>query len=400
MNNKANHELLRTTVPDFGELSQIVGSRQVVDTTEPINLPTLNDIALPQPVQAFWQRISWAKIGLFTLSLFLFILAITLMKEGARDLAPLVRSRFAVTNPANSLGFGWLFAYVIMSGSPVAAAALTFFQAGVLDKLGAFTMITGSRLGASFIVLFIGFIYVLRGRSRSNSLSMGLLSLSVTGTTYLAALLIGWAILRIGLLDQVRMQSGLLLTSLTEFIFDPVAAFLTGFLPNWTLFLIGLGVIMTSFNLFDRCLPQMTLKESQLGRMSRLVYRPWVMFLLGGAITLVSMSVSVSLSVLIPLSHRGFVRRENVIPYIMGANITTFIDTMLAAVLLNNSQAFTIVLVEMTSITIVSILLLLTVFRRYERAMLNFVGWVTADNRHLALFMAAILAIPFILMLV
>ncbi|MEJ2747303.1 MAG: hypothetical protein P8183_05250 [Anaerolineae bacterium] len=384
MNNQAERELRITAV----------------DPVEPIALPGWGDLSLPQPVQTIWRRIPWAKIGLFGLSLFLFILAITLMKEGARDLAPLVQSRFAVTNAANSLGFGWLFAYIIMSGSPVAAAALTFFQAGVLDKLGAFTMIAGSRLGASFIVLFIGFIYVLRGRSRSNSLSMGLLSLSVTGTTYLAALLIGCTILRTGILDQVQMQSGLLLTSLTELIFDPVAAFLTGILPNWTLFLIGLGVIMVSFNLFDRCLPQMTLKESQLGRVSRLVYRPWVMFLLGGMITLVSMSVSVSLSVLIPLSHRGFVRRENVIPYIMGANITTFIDTLLAAVLLNNSQAFTIVLVEMLSITIVSILLLLTVFRRYERAMLNFVGWVTADTRHLALFMTAILVIPFILMLI
>ncbi len=380
MNNLAEHELVVTAV----------------DTTE---LPTLSDLALPLPVRAVWQRIPWVKIGVFGLSLFLFILAITLMKEGARDLAPLVRSRFAVTNPANSLGFGWLFAYVIMSGSPVAASALTFFQAGVLDKLGTFTMITGSRLGASFIVLFIGFIYVLRGRSRRNSLSMGLLSLSVTGTTYLATLLIGSGILYTGLLDRVQMHSGLLLTSLTELVFDPVAAFLTGFLPDWTLFLIGLGVIMVSFSLFDRCLPQMALKESQLGRMSRMVYRPWVMFLLGGAITLVSMSVSVSLSVLIPLSHRGFVRRENVIPYIMGANITTFIDTLLAAVLLNNTQAFTIVLVEMISITIVSVLLLLTVFRRYERAMLNFVTWVTADNRHLALFMAVVLVVPFVLIL-
>ena len=91
------------------------------------------------------------------------------MKEGAKGLAPLVRNNFHVDNPANSLGFGWLFAYVVMSGSPVAASALTFFDAGALDKLGTFAMITGSRLGASFIVLFIGFIYVLRGHSRAAS---------------------------------------------------------------------------------------------------------------------------------------------------------------------------------------------------------------------------------------
>jgi Na+/phosphate symporter len=233
------------------------------------------------------------KIFLFTVSIFLFILAITLMKEGARDLAPLVRDRFHVTNPANSLGFGWLFAYVVMSGSPVAAAALTFFDAGVIDKLGTFTMITGSRLGASFIVLFIGFIYVIRGRNRATSLSMGLLSLTVTGTTYIVALGVGLLLLGSGRLDNFQLQSGALLTSATDLIFDPITNFFLTFLPRWSLFIVGFGIILISFNLIDKCLPQMSVKESQVGRMSRLVYQPWVMFLLGAGITMISMSVSV-----------------------------------------------------------------------------------------------------------
>jgi solute carrier family 34 (sodium-dependent phosphate cotransporter) len=339
------------------------------------------------------------KVGLFLISLFLFILAITLMKEGARELGPLVRDRLQVTNAANSLGFGWLFAYVVMSGSPVAAAALTFFDAAIIDTRGAFAMITGSRLGASFIVLFIGFIYVLRGRDRSTSLSMGLLSLIVTGTTYLAGLVIGLALLNSGRLDAFQLQSGAILNSVTDLIFDPVADFFLSFLPRWTLFLVGLGIIILSFNLFDKCLPQMTIKESQVGRMSRLVYRPWVMFLLGSAITLISMSVSVSLSILVPLSQRGFVRRENVIPYIMGANITTFIDTLLAAVLLNNPPAFTIVLAEMLSITIVSVFILALIYRPYNRLMLGTVDWIVADNRNLGTFMLVILVVPVILLL-
>ena len=52
-------------------------------------------------------------------------------------------------------------------------------------------MITGSRIGAGFIVLLLGFIYVLRGRDRAASLGMGLLSFRVTGTTHVAALFIG-----------------------------------------------------------------------------------------------------------------------------------------------------------------------------------------------------------------
>ncbi len=363
-------------------------------------LPPPKPMSFADVIRAAWERVQLGKIGLFVASLFLFVLAIMLMKDGARGLVPLVRDIFPINNMANSLGFGWLFAYVIMSGSPVAAAALTFFDAGVVDKLGAFAMITGSRLGASFIVLFIGFIYVLRGRDRATSLSMGLLPLSVTGTTYLAGLVIGTVLLQTGALNQVQLRSGMLLTSVIDLIFTPIVYVLTSFLPGWSLFVVGLGIIMLSFNLFDRCLPQMTVKESQVGHMSRLVYRRWVMFLLGAAITLISMSVSVSLSILVPLSNRGFIRRENVIPYIMGANITTFIDTLLASVLLGRPLAFTIVLVQMVSITLVSSFILFTSYRRYERAMLDLVTWVTADNRNLALFMIIIFVVPIILMLI
>lgn len=355
--------------------------------------------ALVEAERSLWSRLAWGKVLLFFISLFLFILAITLMKEGSADLAPLVRDRFHVTNPANALGFGWIFAYVIMSGSPVAAAALTFFDAQVIDALGAFAMITGSRLGASFIVLFIGFIYALRGRNRAASLGMGLLSLLVTGTTYLAAFGVGVVLLNSGILDQAQLPTGAVLTSITDHIFDPIAAFFLTFLPNWALFLVGLGIIILSFNLFDKCLPEMALKESQVGRLSRVVYRPLVMFLLGASLTMISMSVSVSLSILVPLSQRGFVRRENVIPYIMGANITTFVDTLLAAILLNNSPAFTVVLAEMVGITAVSLVILIFFFRIYQGVMLGLADWVTARKRHLAIFMISILVIPVLLLL-
>ncbi len=340
------------------------------------------------------------KVVLFWVSLFLFILAITLMKEGARSLAPLIRDTFRVTNPLNSLGFGWLFAYMVMSGSPVAAAALTFFDAGALDALSTFTMITGSRLGASFIVLFIGFLYVLRGRSRLAGLSMGLLSLSVTGTTYLIGLVVGMGLLLSGHLQRFYPQRGALLNSIFAIIFDPLVNQLLIIFPRWILFPLGLLITLTSFNLFDRCLPQMALKESQVGRVSRLVYRPLIMFLLGAGITMISMSVSVSLGILVPLSQRGFVRRENVIPYIMGANITTFVDTLLVAVLLNNPLAFTVVLTEMISIAIVSLFILTFIYKPYERRMIRFVIWVTENNRNLGIFMFLIFLVPILLLLI
>ncbi|MGD8585873.1 MAG: hypothetical protein PVH65_15600 [Chloroflexota bacterium] len=346
-----------------------------------------------------WRLIGWRKLALFGASLFLFTLAIILMKEGAASLTPLIRDRLDITNPLNSLGFGWLFAYLVMSGSPVAASALTFFDAGAISKLSAFTMIAGSRLGASLVVLLIGFVYILRGRDRVNSLSMGLLSLFVTGSTYLAAAVLGLILLQSGVLDAFQLSSGGLLNSVIDGLFGSIILFLKELLPGWLLFPVGLGVVLISFTLFDKCLPQMTLKESRVGQVSRLVYRPVVMFLLGAAITMVSMSVSLSLTLLVPLSERGFVRRENVIPYIMGANITTFVDTLFASVLLGNPEAFTIVLTGMVSVAVISLAIMTTMLRRYERTMLNGVSWAASSNRNLALFLLLAVLLPIILML-
>ncbi len=351
-----------------------------------------------QDARPLWRRLHWYKIPLFLVSLFLFILAITFMKDGARDFGPFVRDRLAVTNFADALGFGWLFAYVIMSGSPVAGVALAFLDAGAVDKMGAYAMVVGSRMGASFIVLFIGFLYILRGRNRSTSLGMGLVSLSVAASMQVLALFVGIPLLQSGLLDRFQLGTGTMLSGLMDAVLDPISQTVQGILPGWGVFLLGLGIIMVSFSLFDRCLPEMTLKEKGVGTISQLVFKPWVMFLLGSAITFVSMSVSISLSILVPLSQRGFVRRENVIPYIMGANISTFIDTLLAAVLLGNPAAFTVVLTEMLSLTVVAAIILLVNYEAYERNLLRFVDWTVADNRNLTIFMVSIFIVPILLM--
>ena len=348
-----------------------------------------------------WEKwIPLSKFTLFIISLYLFMLAVVLMKDGACGVASLVRDSFSVTNAVNSLGFGWLFAYIIMSGSPVAAAAVAFFDAGVIDKLGAFAMITGSRLGASIIVLFIGFLYVLRGRDRATSLSMGVLSLTVTAIIHGLGFFPGMVILKTGWLDGFQLRSGALLRSVINLIVSPITNLAYSLLPNWVIFLIGLGIVWLSFKLFDKCLPQMTIKTSRVGRMSRLVYHPVVMFCLGALITSISMSVSLSLSILVPLSARGFVRRENVIPYIMGANITTFIDTLLATVLLNNPDAFTVVFVEMVSISIVSLIILLIFYHGYHRTVLKFMNWVITSNRNLGIYVIALFVVPILLMLI
>jgi Na+/phosphate symporter len=162
---------------------------------------------------------------------------------------------------------------------------------------------------------------------------------------------------------------------------------------------IGVLVILLAFNLIDR-LPELKLSGSEFGEAPNLLFRPIIMFLIGCAITAVSMSVSVSISLLVPLSARGYIRRENVIPYIMGANITTFIDTLVASLFMNNPASFTIVLVEMLSVSIVSLLIMALMYRFYERQILNLANRITASRRGFSLFMLLLVGVPIVLLIV
>jgi sodium-dependent phosphate cotransporter len=340
------------------------------------------------------------RLMLFAISLALFVFALELMKSGSGDAAELIERYLDIDNVPNALGFGWFATYVVLSGSPVAAVSVTFLATGALQQLPSYAMLTGSRLGASFIVLFIGFIYVLRGQERRSGLSMGLLALVVTASIYLPALVLGALMLKYGILDGAQLNQGVALNSIFDAAVKPVSQWLSGFLPGWTIMLAGLAVLWISFWLFDRVLPELNLEGGRFGRMAHLIYRPLVMFLLGCALTLITLSVSLSLSLLVPLSARGYVRRENAIPYVMGANITTFVDTLLATVILGSAEAFTVVLVSMVSVTLFSLLVLILISRRYQRAVLGLVEWATINNRNLALFMLTILAMPLVLMLI
>lgn len=344
-------------------------------------------------------NINWRKVGIVLTALFLFILSIQLLKSGARALVPWVQT-WAGNNPLNALGFGWLAAYLVLSGSPVAAISMALLNAGALDITGAFAMLAGSRMGASFIVLAVGFVYVLRGHARGVSLSMGLLALLTTFLVQIPAQGLGYVLLYTHWFDNWPLNFAAPLVTVLDTVFGPLLDLAEMWLPRWGEFLLGFGVLWYSLNLIDHGLPNFHLKESATADHPRWTTHPLAAFALGLAVTSVTMSVSVSLSILVPLAVRGYVRRGNVIPYIMGANITTFIDTLVAAFLVNHPQAPTVVLTQMASVSIVSLLILLLAYGPCERALLFITDAISRSNRTLAIFLFVIFGVPVALMLV
>jgi hypothetical protein len=165
---------------------------------------------------------------------------------------------------------------------------VALLSAGALSPSYAFTMIAGSRLGASFIVLLVGFIYALRGHERWTALAAGVLSLLLTGSIQLLALPMGLLILGRGWLDHFSLPALDKLAAGVNRGLKPLIDPLAAFLPDWALFVVGVGLVTLSFRLFDQAMPQVHLEKTNFGQTTRLIYRPEVMFLMGLVITLLT----------------------------------------------------------------------------------------------------------------
>ena len=250
----------------------------------------------------------------------------------------------------------------MLSGSPVAATAISLFGAGTLTKLQTFTMLSGSRLGASFIVLLTGFLYALRNRDRERGRvdrHRASRRMTMTAIVYLPGMLIGYAIIRAGLLDGfelARVGQARRASSARSGVRSWTSS--SARVPGWALFLVGLGVILVSFSLIDRVLPARRAatrrpRSARRGSSSR-----GRCSLLGCLVATLTLSVSVALTVLVPLAAKGLVKRDEALPYIMGANITTLADTLVVAMLQPTPVAAQIVLAEAIGVTIVSLVIL------------------------------------------
>lgn len=355
-------------------------------------------IAVPHVTKLVLSYRLLKRIAAIAIALGLFVLSLQLMKRGATGLTPIL-DFLSVHSAVNYLGFGWINAYLLGSGSPVASVALTLYSKNVLSDTQTYFMISGGRLGASFIVLFVGFMYYVRGRREPDGLYIGVVALLTTWIVYAAGIPIGYVLLKSGWLDSVRFGSPGLIKGVNE-AYKPAVDFFDSFLPLLGLFVVGVAAVVVSLKLFDAALPPLESTDARFQRIVELLHQKFTMFILGIAITVLTVSVAVSLTILVPLSMKGIVRRKNIIPYVMGAQIGTFVDKLFVTLLLDAPRAFTIIFSEMLAVLAVSLVILVLVFDPFRDLILAAASKATSSRRGFAIFLGALFVVPAVLLLV
>jgi sodium-dependent phosphate cotransporter len=323
------------------------------------------------------------------------------MKTGAASLSILQDDGFLVENAGATLGLGWLGALLVLSGSPIAATALTLVAGGEqappgtehFTELQGFTMLTGSRLGAAFVVLVTAAIFALRAGpgERRAPVTCALFALFATAMIYIPSAFLGAALLQWDTFAAIELRPPASFVDLVDVAYGDLIARVED-RPAALVFLLGLVCLLLAFKLVDTVLP--TLEESTLTGHSGLLTRKWPMFLLGSAVALVMMSVSVALSVLVPLVAKRYVQVSYVLPYIIGANITTLGDTLLAAFAVDSPAAVRIVLAQVIAATVLSLIVLVFFYHHALKAMWHLQVLGGRSPQRLATFTAVLFLIP------
>jgi hypothetical protein len=227
---------------------------------------------------------------------------------------------------------------------------------------------------------------------------MGVLALSLTAVVYLPGMLLGYSILKVGLLNGVHWTASQQVQGLIERIWGPFLDVANAHLAGWMLFPVGLGVLLISFKLLDQVLPQIDSDRAARGKYQWL-RKPWPMFALGCLVALLTLSVSVALTVLVPLAAKGYVDRREAMPYIMGANITTLADTLVAAMILGRPEGVQVVLAEAIAVAFITIVYLAVLYRPLQNTIMGLDEWVVGTRRRLMGFVAALFVLPGVLLL-
>jgi sodium-dependent phosphate cotransporter len=168
--------------------------------------------------------------------------------------------------------------------------------------------------------------------------------------------------------------------------------------PPALLFVAGVALLAVSFKVLDAMVP--AVDETRL-RGSRLTWLQgkWPMFALGIVVVIATLSVSVALTVLVPLVAKGYVKRDNLIPYIVGADLGTLVDKLLVAFLVgigaaHPDAAVRIILAEIIGTATVGVIVMAFLYGPFKHGMWRFQRRMTSSKASLLAFTAALFLVP------
>jgi sodium-dependent phosphate cotransporter len=336
------------------------------------------------------------------LSIYFFISAIVLVKNSAKVVGVALAETIVliIRDTTSAVFAGWISTAMLHSSGAFDSIICAFTSSGVMPLNLAVATIIGAEIGTTVTPFLISVLERLKGKGESRAafnvtMSHVLYNLFTLAIFYPLELFFGtfskiaeWGshqFVKITWLNAVPD----LLDTITPWV-KPMLGYIgprAGLVGGGVLLLVALGAVEKYMTAIFSMPRSWNLIRSTFTRPKRA-------FLAGFIFTLLVPSTTVMVSLLIPLATSGVIKAEYyILPYILGANIGTVFDVMIAAMATGDPIALGVWLVHLT-INVAGAILFMPILNPFAALTTRVADYVSKDPKTTLIITALFHIIP------
>ena len=343
------------------------------------------------------------------LSIYFFISSIVLMKESVTRIGrePLRLLFDQIRDTTTGVLVGWFGTALIQSSGAFDSIAVTLVSAKAIPITIGVALILGAEIGTTVTTQLVSILgYLSRDRS-------------VFRLSFLVAMLHYWYNLATtsifftvevssGFFTWIALEGALLFGRVSGIssipsMFDVITPWVDDLLriiPSWAGFAVACALLFVSLKESEKHMSAVFATEVS-GRLLRSTFgSPARSFLVGLAFTILVPSTSVMVSLLVPLTATRLIEADQyILPYILGANIGTVFDVMVAAFATGNPSAIGVWLVHLT-INCLGALIFLPLTRPFSLFVRRASDFLSSSRNRTIIFFCLLNGVPLIILLI
>lgn len=309
------------------------------------------------------------------LAIYFFISSIVLIKSSAVIMGESLAEKIVllIKDTTSGVFSGWITTALLHSSGAFDSIIVAFVSSGVMPLSLAVATIIGAEIGTTvtpFLVSVLGYVRKKKQLSASFNVTM-------THVLYnLFTLLIFYpAELFLGVFTNIALKGSNIFVKVTwlRYVPDlldvatPWVDVLLDFIPAWIGLILGGLILIVALWGVERYMTAIFSMPKSWNLIRATFTRPLRAFLAGFLFTILVPSTTVMVSLLVPLAASGVIRPEYyILPYILGANIGTVFDVMIAALATGDPVSLGVWLVHL-AINLIGAIIFFPLLKHFSR---------------------------------
>tara|TARA_Y100000310_G_C20618586_1_gene782002 strand:- start:338 stop:1459 length:1122 start_codon:yes stop_codon:yes gene_type:complete len=291
---------------------------------------------------------SWKSFVKLAFFLYLFILAIQLIKKASGLIAPDARQFiFSNLSPLKAIAAGWFSTSIAQSSGAVSSLAVTFVGNGLIDLPIAVYILIGASMGTTITALIISLITVSK---KKKDFRHGFeIALCYSIYSFILVFIVFFLEYFFALFSRLSFYLATLFQGNFSYLKVPdVVDVATGLIVKPIIsnnhivltFLVAFLILIFALKFISRSVVEVMGGEVKAKNfINKYFDSPVKAYFMGVILTAIVFSSSITISLLVPLAVGGLIGLRRSIPFILGADLGTFTDTFLVSLIIGDTHA-------------------------------------------------------------